>query len=561
MQGRFTPWPSRNYVTVTTAVAIKVKDHPVIQISKGPTGALLFMVDGAVSPVGNGAGFLATLGGSTLTVEYPLLQIILKVTSGGSYLNFDLQIEKQTLVGESMVGLLGTPNKDTSDDWMAPNGTKVPVGSGNDMLFGPAYNYCRRNWCLRNASASLFTYGVGESFAAFSKCDKVYDSTIERVLASPPQCIVGACGSNQQCLLDGIALGQAGVDNFKNIEAEPLICVPRAPLSCYFSCADALAMTCDTTPGRYRICSDVGQPPVTVYCDQETDDGGWMLLYSYRHFSGENRPINRSTIPLDPVSGYSHFHLNQIPGYNASAIDSVRFYCMTSGHNRAIHFKNAHPIVRSIAYDGKATSNSATAWTDKTCHVTELPDHAGHLPLSTNAALQDDGFLRFPFFASQTSHWAIAGTFGGAPRFECDDFLGNSFPGTLRTNTTHNVWVRVKVKEKCCAYGYGTFTGRVQGTTPFDVLMTLDKTGVRVDYADLGCGINVSIVPNVTTVGRFEYLEALQYGLHARGNLGTVTMTAAQDNQWTYKYKDPSGATTIAGSPLTFRCDRSCGLI
>jgi hypothetical protein len=555
LQGRFTPWTDHSYVTVTTAVAIKARGQPVIQISLESGGSLLFLVDGVEKPAGSRAGFLATQDGSTVTVTYPELQIGLKVASLGGYLNFDLEMARQALVGESMVGLCGTPNNDPSDDWMSPNGTKVPVGSGTDLLFEPSYRYCSRNWCLTRASESLFTYRAGESFRGFSKCDKAYDSAIENALENPDQCLVDACGSNQQCILDGVALGRAGVDNFKNIEASQRLCFPRTEKSCYFSCADALATTCDSTPGLYEICPDESQPPKTVYCDQETDGGGWMLLYSYRHFSGENRLVNGRKIPLDPVSGYSHFHLNQMSGYNPSAIESVRFYCKTSGHNRVMHFKNAHPVVGSIAYNGTSNANRVSVWNDLQCMVTELPGHSAALPRAAASTFPaSNGFLTFPFFLGRSHHWGIAAANFAAPRYECDDFLGDYLPGTLSTNTTHNVWV--KVKEKCCAFGYGTFSG---SGPRYDVFMTFDKTGARVDYTNLRCGYNISIVPNITTIGRFEFLESLQYGLGFCIDRGTVSMTAGHDSVWTYTYVYPSGER-VDEIPLSFNCNRTCGL-
>jgi hypothetical protein len=562
LQGRFTPYAGHSYVTVTTAVAIKARGRPVVQISLDSAGGLLFLVDGVLKPVGNGDGFLATLVGSTITVTYPSLQIVLKVTSLGSYLNFNLEIARQALVGEAMVGLCGTPNNNPSDDWMAPNGTKLPVGSGTSLLFEPSYSYCSRNWCIRAAPASLFTYRAGESFAAFSKCDRAYDSTVEDALASPPQCLVDACGSNQQCILNGIVLGRAGVDNFRNVEAGPRICVPRAPKSCYFSCADALATTCDTASGRYRICSDVGRASRTVYCDQVTDGGGWMLLYSYRHFSGEDRPVSRTTIPLDPVNGYSHFHLNQIPGYEPSAIESVRFYCRTSGHNRVIHFKNVHPIVSSIAYDGNATRNDASAWNDNSCYVTELPGHSAALPLSADGPfIVYDGFLAFPFYSdSAVASWAIAGVYSGAARYECDDYLGDSLPDAQSTSTTHNVWV--KVKEKCCAHGYGTFTGPGRY---FDLVIHRDARGVRLDFLNVNgggasCGHRLPIAPNVSAVGRMEWIIKLDYnnGIACGADTTRNALVAGQDRAWSWTATHPNG--NVETATLTFSCDRSCGL-
>jgi von Willebrand factor type D domain len=562
VQGRFTPWGSHSYVTVTTGLVIKVRGLPKIQVSLDAESSMRFLVNGTEAPVANGIGYEAKQEGSSIVIAVPSLCIYLQVHDGGSYLNYDLSVGKSALSGATVVGLFGIPNGNSSDDWMMPDGTPLGVADGSNLLFETAYKYCTSTWCIRNASASLFSYLEGESFAGYSKCDKTYDSTIETVLASPPQCLVDSCGQdNQECILEGIAMGRAGVENARNVK-DASLCLPRLAKACYFSCANALASTCDATSGLYKICANEGGPSTTVYCDQATDGGGWMLLYSYKHLSGENKPVNGSKVPLDPANGYSHFHLNQLPGFAASAVESVRFFCRTSGHDRVLHFKNAHPVASAIAFSGNSVGNYAGVWNDDVCYVSNLAGHTADLPKSTDIvfASSSDGFLYFPFFSisgGSPAHWAIASNNGYADRYECDDFLGDSLPEAHATNTTHNVWV--KVKEKCCAYGYGTFksVGLIAGYT---VKITHDSEGIRTEYPSLNCGHTAYITPNKTAVGRLEWLEVLDFGAAgACEDRGTISLVADKDLFWTYSYTYAQGTRGDTGQ-LSFECNRSCGI-
>lgn len=113
------------------------------------------------------------------------------------------------LVKDNFVGLLGTPNGDVSDDWMAIGNTGTPIpGTVRERLVD-AYNYCVDNWCIRDEAESLFTYDEeqNESFDAFEDCgaegDKETIKCVEKEQANPNSELSKICGDEYACLVDG----------------------------------------------------------------------------------------------------------------------------------------------------------------------------------------------------------------------------------------------------------------------------------------------------------------------------------------------------------------------
>lgn len=107
---------------------------------------------------------------------------------------------------ERLVGLLGTPNGNRNDDWVAADGTVLfPPVNDNESTFSPAYNYCTQQWCNRDSAYSLFTYRQPETFYSIRQCDSGYDAAMETAIANAPQEILDICGrENVPCLVDGV---------------------------------------------------------------------------------------------------------------------------------------------------------------------------------------------------------------------------------------------------------------------------------------------------------------------------------------------------------------------
>ncbi len=160
--------------------------------------------------LGAGIDFFQDAANSRYRIKHTATELSLDITVEESTkfgCNFLVQVFLPSgyRSGETILGLLGTPNGNPNDDWRTPNGATVTVPANqNARMFRDAYEYCVDNWMVQNAADSLFTYvRDDESFANFYGGDDAYQAEIETALDSPSAELQGICGDDKFCILDG----------------------------------------------------------------------------------------------------------------------------------------------------------------------------------------------------------------------------------------------------------------------------------------------------------------------------------------------------------------------
>ena len=138
--------------------------------------------------------------------------------------------------------------------------------------------------------------------------------------------------------------------------------------------------------------------------------------------------------PQSPTESYSHIWLNDL-SLTADDVDSVRFYCTSSGHSRVVHFETSNIWAKSALVTGTATGNKLSYWTSGT---TKFSDHTGVTPDLSNFAY--DSLIEYPFFKASENHWAIR---GDGSRWECDDAPYQTGAHD-RFTTVHQIWFKKK---------------------------------------------------------------------------------------------------------------------
>jgi uncharacterized repeat protein (TIGR01451 family) len=193
-----------------------------------------------------------------------------------------------------------------------------------------------------------------------------------------------------------------------------------------------------TSSGRYYF--DLGFGVFEANVDT-SNGGGWVLTLQYVHAAGTNPNLNiigsASNLPVlstgvlgDDESGSptSWGHLGNA-GFSNLAAEELRWYAITSAHDRVIHFKSA--VGLSYAETGSGSfRNINSSNTKLTGHSSQLPDRArSYYSSQGNRALTN-----FPYYLRGNYHWGIK---GNGNRWEVDDI-----PRSSRRSTIHKVWAR-----------------------------------------------------------------------------------------------------------------------
>lgn len=118
----------------------------------------------------------------------------------GCYFNVKLCLPEDIQDQERLVGLLGSPNKKASDDFMARDGTSLVHGGNTEWK--AAYDYCTENWCIKDPAENHF-----RNPSDSAHCSEPYDPTIENAVKNAPEWLKNLCGGDAACMTEGIAGG------------------------------------------------------------------------------------------------------------------------------------------------------------------------------------------------------------------------------------------------------------------------------------------------------------------------------------------------------------------